>query len=1502
MTAEGTACNGAAEAPKAEFSPEKAVAASPEEAVAASPEEKPAGEREGEDVGGPFVIVSGGDSDGHSDRGSDLGKAPDEDSPSEDDDVPGSNAAPDAAAGGDHGPAGGEVSAPGAVLGASSADGVDRAADGSEGGSDEGKGEPSSDFVTEVAHQEAAGEEHGAPVSLASIESDPAATVSDSEAPAADYKVEGKEDIVEESAATEVVELVAHEEASISKEQDEEDAAAESCGHDDAPLPAKSGSAVVESEVNGEYSNGEQSITDAAEPVEMGSGGANASVENGHLSADTSADSATGPESQEDASVESLVHDDALISTKSVSAAMESEVNGDDSKEEERTADVVEPVEEGADGAGVLMANGHVCADTGSDSFEASTEPESHASESKLEHNATEIAESVEGDAACEDGINAPQANGHICVSLSADSCIASSESEVHAIEREGQETDQQGEGAPTTEAEVEGVVEVADRNCAGNVEELIGEEVGVDGHNNAEGSADDASAEPKAMVEQVESEATCGILQLEENLSKDGVESLRDDCISGGISSNEEVELPVEKGINEVVRDICEPEDATENASQAGELVDGVSICTPHSLKPESDLCMKSSLERKDQADVATVDGTAAESDFKVDNVVEAKMAACEVEETEVKSEADPPFLSQEDCESSTETVESEKVEAPGIGQANEIENDVEGVEPKEEGDSEVSNAVPSQEAAASATSSFHSESRSIKFVDIEASSSQEIPKGTIEQLACGTSLENGTMVADEAGITSETENGSEERPSDGVDQGEPVDSNVDEPEIDDAQVHSTTGNESLVSDTAGGISKKSESNEVVGGSKSQENQLETSNASTPSDECSTRTGNEVPLDEVDETFNGTCPENIKVSTESTDEVETETKCLEALEPSSIGTVVPAECKDVERAPGELHVVHAEVIGPQKVYMIKIPRFAGEDLWAKTQAAQAHLDQLTQERDAINRRKQKQKAICDQYREKLDAARREEREARAAHGDKKNDLNSVRSVIGKMNQANSIEEIDELIATKERTMQHETISLKAEKLLIKEINDLKAQRKQLFSNIGSKAEISEAFDQKDHIHERHKALKKDSDVLFTNLKSLEENTRKILKSFEEEKIALRKLSEEYRAANELRQKAYSEWSELKAEPWKKVRVLPVAVLNQYFFMYRENRNVAENIKNSGDMCKLQSYCNNQIDRVMEMWNEDEDFRKKYVEANKISSLRRLGTLDGRTLGPDEDPPVIPSRRPMNTSPLTAPSPDVHTLTSVPAPVLAMPASVPASGESFPVLPSPQTSKRAKSKSSVGSAQNENKAVSASEAEDIKQTEKEKARLMEEKLELARKAEEVARKEEELRKERAAAEKERLRLEQKVKAKEAEERKRRKAEKEKERAEFKARKEAEEREKKKARKDKKKGPTSTDPNTIDDSHAAALASADTDSNASDNSREVEVSQQTAHKRLSRPAAAIKQLNRVQPMPAPLRNRGKRKMRQYILMAVAMLSVLALFAAGNYIPRLKSLQH
>jgi len=1478
------------------------------------------------------VIVNGGDSDGHSDRGSDLGKAPDEDSPSEEDDVPGSNAAPDAAVGGDHGAAEGEV---GAALGASSVEGGDRASDGSEGGADEGKGEPSSDSVAEVAQQEAAGEENGGAAALASGGCEPAITSDDSEAPAVDSEVEGKEGIVDGSAVADVAEAVVHQEAST--EQDG-DAAVMSFGHDDALSSPKSSSAAMESEVIREDSK-EESTADVVAPQEQGAVGANA-LENEHLCADMRADSvvaATEPDSQEDAAVESCRQDaaavescrqdDALICTESGSADIESEVYGEDSKQEQSNAGVVEVEEQGVGRADALIANGHLCADTQADSSEATTEPENHSNESKL----TEVAESVEEDAANATDASS-QTNGNIYVALSADSGIVASESKADSFEKDGQETDPQEEGAPKTEAEVlEGVLKTTERNCAGTVEELIGEEVDAVGHASVEDTAD-ASGEQEANPMQVEGEATCGILEFEEvDMDKDGEEGFCDDSTVGKEKIDEAV-----PSVN-----VGESEEVTENTSQdtmqGGLAKDGVYIGTIH-IKPGSDPYVESSLEHKVKAEVDLVDEITAESDLKAVNMVEVRTAH-EVDEVEVKEVAFAdeanlaPLHLQQDCKSVMETIEHEKVEAPG-GQAHEIENSSE-VEPKKEFEMEVDDDVPLQEAAASAASVFHSEPRSIDLVEndccnhsspttvlescdhalTEESRSQEISMTTVEQPICGASLEHGTMVVDEAETNSATGNGSKEKSSDvAVDQVEPINLNVDElVAVNDDQPSFVPNCESASLDKPGCFSKKDDSSEIVEDSKSLENQSEICNAECSSrianegpspinmsDECSSRIANEDPsriandgspneashLTEEpclsDKSCNTIDYENGNEPAKSSDVVET--KCVEAL--------VTEQKDNGHHASGEWHGDHAQVIGPQRVYIIKVPKFAGDDLWNKIQAAQAHLDQLTQERDAINRRRQKQKAVCDQYREKLEAARQEEREARVAHGDKKNDLNSVRSVLGKLHQANSVEELDELIAKKERTMQHETISsLKEEKLLIKEINELKAQRKQLSATMGSKAEINEAFDQKDHIHERHKVLKKDSDVLFTNLKALEENTRKIQKSFEDERTALRKLTEEHRAANEIRQKAYSEWTELRNEPSKK---------NEYFFEYRDARNAAETFRANGDANGLKTHCNSQIERVMEMWNTNEDFRKQYVESNKVSTLRRLGTHDGRRLGPDEDPPVIPSRRPSNIYPLSASSPEVPTLASMPAPVLAAPAAVPAKEDSFPALAAPQTSKRAKSKASGSSAQIENNSVIVSEAEDLKQTLKEKARLVEEQLELARKAEELARKEEEeLRIERDAAEKERLRLEQKAKAKEAEERKRRKAEKDKERAEFKARKEAEEREKKKAKKDKKKGTTPAESSAIADSNAAALATADTDSNASDNPREADVSQPAAPKRLSRPAAAIKQLNRLQPMPAPLRNRGRRKLRQYILIAAAVLSVLALFVAGNYIPRLKS---
>ncbi|XP_015695995.1 uncharacterized protein LOC102718863 isoform X2 [Oryza brachyantha] len=590
-------------------------------------------------------------------------------------------------------------------------------------------------------------------------------------------------------------------------------------------------------------------------------------------------------------------------------------------------------------------------------------------------------------------------------------------------------------------------------------------------------------------------------------------------------------------------------------------------------------------------------------------------------------------------------------------------------------------------------------------------------------------------------------------------------------------------------------------------------------------------------------------------------------------------------------------------VIKPHSLYLMQVPRFMKESHWAKIQDAQIHLDELTQKRDAINLLRQKKKALCDEYREQLEAARQEERGARTAHGDKKNDLNSVQSMIGRMNRANSIQEIDDMIAMKEKIIAHESISLKEEKRLLQDIKELKAQKKQLYSNMGSKAEMGEVFQQKEHIHEQHKILKKDSDVLLTNLKSLEDKTRVIKKAFDDERDALRKLTQEHQAAHEVRQKAYDEWVELKKEPAKK---------NRFFFMYRKDSADAQKYRANKDLTGLLSFCNNQVESFMELWNKDDDFRRQYVESNKISTLRRLGTSDGRKLGPDEVPPEIPrySNR-MQSNPSLLPVPSTHVSTSASEAMPAKPASAITSVEekTFPVLQGSKNSKPSKPKVAGNSSSKGTPGGPMPEREDLEKSENEKMHKMEEsevekihrmekELELSRKAAELAIKEEEFRQEKAAAEKERLRLEQKAKAKEAEERKRRKAEKALERAEFRARKEAELMEKKKAKKDKTRGSTSVaSVNGSGEGTAEAIVPNDPDSSTTENSRGGDFSQHKAmKKKTSRPSVVLKQLNKMDPMPLPLRNKGRRKMRQYIMVAVAaVVSVLALVVANKYVP-------
>ncbi|CAM0952076.1 unnamed protein product [Alopecurus aequalis] len=1382
MTAEGTALNGASEAPKAELAAAKVAG------------ERPAEEREG--VGGPFVIVNG-DSDGLSDRsGSDKADSP----RSDEEDLPPTNAGPDADS--DHGTAGGELGAPDATVGLPSSNGhAPPPAVESEDGVGERKAEVSDNSEDGPGEQGTAGEELGGEDAPAEVEISHVEAGADSAAPAV-YSVANDEELEKETSATPDV-------AAPEEQQDGTNVAVESSSLDETPTHAEFCSVVLESEGSEEQSKAEHV---AAEIMELGTDGLDDSGVNGQHDADMSVDSCV-----------------------------------------------------------------------------TATEPEIHEDK----HQESTITELVEQDGS----------NGHAHVEPIADSCTSAPE------------FDNDGGNGQETEA-LKTKPEVLDESDCGASKGPTEEEVAANGSGCAEDTADTSAELEPAVDDEGKDEIACGVVETEDLIEKDSEGDLHDGDTAVAASSDEEANPPAKEGIDEAT-----PAES-EQIMQDDELgKNDVASVILHSEQSEPDQVVELNRDQEVQVEVTAGDGNTSVSDVKsvmvemntADSVQTKDLGSTfedrsvplhenltsEVEEVKEQACPEDAHLALNDY-SSVQTEKHEQVELPGADVADKSDDAVVEAESSKEVET-VDDLVPLHVPAASTA---HIEPRSIDLdTELESSdsvqarecSSQEISSPTGDQVISDVSGENGTAVTDDAEIRYKTGDASLEVSTEAavaLGDNEAV-------VVDEVKPSSATGSESDVVREASGICQTGESRDFTADYQSNNDQPDILDASTTCEELVSPIEDPCLSDVTLEpeakapctaqekgTSDETCKdvENINACSRSSQEVET--KCLEVLEPSAVDGVVPVEHKNDDK--------HAEK-GKEKIgeNSSESPIDLAKSHKGDIQEAKVHLDRLTQERDALNVRKKKQKAIFDEHREKLEAARKEENEARAAHVDKRNGLDSARSVIGKLNQANSVEEIDELIARKERTMEHETISLKQEKLFIKEINELKAQRKQVCSNLGSKAEISEAFHQKDHIHEQHKTLKKEADLLFKNLKSLEENRKKIQISFEAERAVLKKLNDELHAANAVRQQAYKNWYELKAEPSKK---------NMYFKMYVQDRNVVTKYQTSRDMDGLYPYCNNQVENFMKMWNKDDDFRRMYVEANKISTLRRLGTHDGRSLGPDEEPPVIPksnfNRRPNNPSQLTASSPNVPITTSEAAPEKSAAVKVPVEEDSFPVLPPTQVHKQTKSKTAGTSSQKEKTTAPASQVEDVKHIEKEKARLLAEELELAKKAEELARKEEELRKQKAAADKERLVLEQKAKAKEAEERKKRQAQKAQERAEFKARKEAEMKELRKRKKVIKNGTVIEDPASVDDAvNPAAIATADTENNTSQNARDPEVPQQVVPRWITK-------LNKIQPMPGPLKKKLKRRTpRQYMFIGVAVaLALVALILAVRFVnlPGLSSL--
>ncbi|KAM7256657.1 hypothetical protein ACFE04_012398 [Oxalis oulophora] len=558
--------------------------------------------------------------------------------------------------------------------------------------------------------------------------------------------------------------------------------------------------------------------------------------------------------------------------------------------------------------------------------------------------------------------------------------------------------------------------------------------------------------------------------------------------------------------------------------------------------------------------------------------------------------------------------------------------------------------------------------------------------------------------------------------------------------------------------------------------------------------------------------------------------------------------------------------------------FMIRVPRYDDESLKEQIRHAQFQVEQKTERRDVVRVEIQKQRGVCKECGAKFDTAIAEERAARDLLKSKRKEMDAVQVVINKVKDAMSIEDIDVRLHSLEHMISHETQSLKEEKQMIREIKQMKQLREQITSNMGD--DVQQALDQKDEIQDRLKALRKEADSLRANVLKAEAVTQAAKKKYYDEGDNLSELQAKFREADDIRQEAYIHLQSVRKQLNEK---------NKYFWQYKDDFNAANDLLRKGDKDAIQNLCVNQVERFMKLWNEDDEFRKEYIRCNTRSTLRRLRTLDGRSLGPDEKPPVIPSfpnpriaknqtmtpisisggERQEQTAPVETNKKDDKPADKIVEPKLTVNSkkSAKPSANGLVTVPGPTI-------------------VDKAREEELKQSKEEE----EEELKRRKEEEELARKAEELRKaEEAAKLKEQCRLEEKAKAIEALERKKRQAEKAQARAALRAQKDAEQKEREKEKRLRKKEKRKTGATTVDINVTNEEESAPLSEPIAETPREPEKS--TISKRSKKSSQFTKQLPKAS-IPPPLRNRGKRRMQTWMWALLAALIVFGLFMLGN----------
>ncbi|XP_074311102.1 proton pump-interactor 1-like [Silene latifolia] len=260
------------------------------------------------------------------------------------------------------------------------------------------------------------------------------------------------------------------------------------------------------------------------------------------------------------------------------------------------------------------------------------------------------------------------------------------------------------------------------------------------------------------------------------------------------------------------------------------------------------------------------------------------------------------------------------------------------------------------------------------------------------------------------------------------------------------------------------------------------------------------------------------------------------------------------------------------------------------------------------------------------QYQEFIDQKRKELKPLQDALGDLRGPGREKGVAI-----CSSEEELNGIIRSLEYHIQHESVSLKEEKQILREIKEYEATRPKVIANAAMRAKVQESMGQKETIQDQVKLLGTDLDGVRKQKAAVQVKRDQLHAQVSVRKDQIAKLYTDVKVLKEKRQEAIDAVQELKKKR--------EAGNTDYY----QNRTIISNVKALAakkDVKALEELVNTEVEKFMSEWN-NKAFRKNYEKRILLSLDMRQLSIDGRMRNFDEKP-LVKSESPMASEPVVS--------------------------------------------------------------------------------------------------------------------------------------------------------------------------------------------------------------------------------------------------------------------